>query len=69
MPSFCWKCGKQLARTTAGKAAGTIVFDTRNYHGVEITMHKDCAKDFDKEEVNDKWDWGKGPNSFKAFDD
>lgn len=64
MPSFCWKCGKQLAIVK-----GKTVSVARDYHGAKITMHKTCAETFDKEEANDKWDWGKGPNSFKAFDD
>lgn len=65
MPSFCWKCGKPLVRGKSGKAISVI----RDYRGFQVTLHKNCAISFDKEEANDKWDWGKGPNSFKAFDD
>lgn len=57
MPSFCWKCGKKLALATVGKNKGKVVVTTRNYHDVEITLHKYCAKSLDKEEAEDKFNW------------
>lgn len=41
---FCFECGNQLAYVN-----GVLVFDTRDYHGTQVKMHKDCAKRYDEE--------------------
>lgn len=59
--SFCWKCGGPLVKATTGEHRGEVSSAVRNYHGVEVTLHKSCAERFDEEEANDKFNWIKNP--------
>lgn len=61
--SFCWKCGKKLARSTTGKSSGQVVAEVRDYYGVQVIMHKYCAKVFDKEQANGNFDWLDGADA------
>jgi hypothetical protein len=41
---FCFECGNQLMYVD-----GEPLFETRDYHGAAVRLHKECAKRWDKD--------------------
>lgn len=40
--SFCWECGKKLARATCGKNVGELSFTHAVVNGQRVRIHKEC---------------------------